>query len=378
MAGIYIHIPFCRQACHYCDFHFSTNISRKTEMVNAILDEISLQNNYLEGEIIRTIYFGGGTPSLLNSNEIEHLIKGIQSNFNISSDPEITLEANPDDLSTTKLSELNNAGINRLSIGVQSFYESHLSYLNRVHSRMEALDCIAKAQNKGFKNISIDLIYGIPHQDHSIWEKDLKTTIELEVPHISSYCLTIEEKTVFGNWLRKGIIKQVEDDYAAEQHEIMVDTFEHAGYEHYEVSNFSKPGMHSRHNSSYWKREKYLGVGPGAHSFNGRTRQYNIANNSIYLKSLKENRVPFSLEELTRVDAINEEILTRMRTKWGLGISYLKDKYNYDIMSDKKAMVDEMLGKDLIFKKDNILYLTKSGKLLADHIASELFIDDEN
>ncbi|MDF9794762.1 oxygen-independent coproporphyrinogen-3 oxidase [Catalinimonas alkaloidigena] len=374
MAGIYIHIPFCKQACHYCDFHFSTNTSRKTEMVQAIIRELQLQKDYLGGELVNTIYFGGGTPSLLSASELSQLLKSLDQLFPITDKAEITLEANPDDLNADKLKILKTAGINRLSIGIQSFHEPHLKFLNRAHNANEASNCVQFAQDVGFDNISIDLIYAIPAKDHAIWESDLAKAIALQVQHISSYCLTIEEKTVFGNWLRKGKLKEVEDNYAAEQFEMLLSTLKTNGYEQYEISNFCLPDFYSRHNSNYWRKEPYLGVGPGAHSYNGQHRQFNISNNNLYLKALTEEKIPAEQDILALHDQINEYIMTGLRTKWGCDLRKIKEEYKYDLYQENKIYLDQLLADGKILMQDQYLILTDSGKLLADRIASDLFI----
>lgn len=259
MSAIYVHIPYCKQACHYCDFHFSTNASTKTQMVEAICKEITLQSNYLEGKVLQSIYFGGGTPSLLSEQELGNILETIRLIFPIDKNPEITLEANPDDLSPIKLRELKNLGINRLSIGIQSFHEPFLAWTNRTHHAEQAENCVKLAQDIGFENITIDLMYAFPAENHAIWHSDLQKALALGVPHISAYCLTIEPKTVFGNWQRKGKIQPINEEFSAQQFEILVNTLVANGFEHYEISNFAKPPYYSRHNTNYWKKGTYLG-----------------------------------------------------------------------------------------------------------------------
>ncbi|WPP53150.1 radical SAM family heme chaperone HemW [Catalinimonas niigatensis] len=373
MAGIYIHIPFCKQACHYCDFHFSTNTERKAEMVEAIILELSIQKNYLEGKI-NTIYFGGGTPSLLSAEELSKLLDTIFKNFSVSENAEITLEANPDDLNAKKLQMLKSSGINRLSIGIQSFHEPHLKFLNRAHTASEASSCVQQAQDAGFDNISIDLIYAIPSEDHMIWEKDLEQAVSLHPQHISSYCLTIEDKTVFGNWLKKGRLKEIGENYSAEQFEMLLQTLQTYGYQQYEISNFCLPDYHSRHNSNYWCRDQYLGVGPGAHSYDGHHRQYNISNNSLYLKSMEKKQIPFEKEVLSPQDQINEYIMTGLRTQWGCDLQKIAQEYHYDLWKENKIYLEGLLRDQKVILQDQHLILTNKGKLLADRIASDLFI----
>jgi oxygen-independent coproporphyrinogen III oxidase len=374
MAGIYLHIPFCKQACYYCDFHFSTNTSIRAQMITAMADEIQLQRDYLAGERINTIYFGGGTPSILTRNEIEILLKTMYRNFQVNSDAEVTLEANPDDLSFEKLADLRALGVNRLSIGIQSFQDQVLKALNRVHDTVSARGCVNLARDAGFNNISIDLIYAIPGQSDDEWRENIRIAARLEPDHISSYSLTIEDKTVFGRWAASGKLKPVEDDLAAHQLEILVDELEQRGYYQYEVSNFSKPGFESKHNSSYWKQEKYLGVGPSAHSYNLHTRQYNISNNHLYIKSILEGKVPFELEQLSREDHVNEYLLTTLRTSWGVNLEKLRERFQYDVVTTNEAFIDELRKRNLAVIDDGFLRLTKSGKLLADKISSELFL----
>ncbi|MFP4094005.1 MAG: radical SAM family heme chaperone HemW [Cyclobacteriaceae bacterium] len=374
MAGIYLHIPFCKQACHYCDFHFSTNTSRKTEMVEAIARELKLQQAYLDAEPVNTIYFGGGTPSLLSEKELNLLLEKMHRLFPVSEGAEITLEANPDDLKADKLIMMRQAGINRLSIGIQSFHEPHLRYLNRAHNAAEAQNCVKLAQDHGFDNISIDLIYAIPAEDHGIWQNDLSIAMDLQPQHISSYCLTIEDKTAFGNWLRKGKITEVEEEYAAEQFEMLLETLQSNGFEQYEISNFCLPGHESKHNSNYWRKENYLGVGPGAHSYNGNSRQYNISNNSLYLKALAENTIPAELDVLQVHDQINEYVMTGLRTKWGINLQKISEEYGVDLYEANKHYLDRLHKEGKISMQDQQLILTKNGKLLADRIASDLFL----
>ncbi len=374
MAGLYIHIPFCKQACYYCDFHFSTNLSGKEELVKYICKELILQKDYIGKETIETIYLGGGTPSILSQKELENIFQAINDTFIIDPSAEITLEANPDDLTDDKLDIFQTCGINRLSVGVQSFHEPHLHYLNRSHTKQQAKDSIIRAQKRGFQNISVDLIYGIPHNTHSILKQDLSQLIELEPTHISAYCLTIESKTVFGNWLKKGKIFPIEDLFAAEQFDITMEKLEENRYEHYEISNFSQPGYISIHNSNYWKQKKYLGVGPSAHSYNGNTRQHNISNNTSYIHSIKKGIIPASIENLTIEEKINEYILTGLRTKWGCDLRFIKKTYHINLQSIYSSYIQQLLDdKFCILEKETII-LTKKGKYVADEIASRLFI----
>jgi oxygen-independent coproporphyrinogen III oxidase len=374
MAGIYIHIPFCKQACHYCDFHFSTNQSDSAELVAAICSEIALQKNYLQGETIDTVYFGGGTPSVLTGKQLDAILSSLHKNFSIHAGAEITLEANPDDLSLEKLQQLKSTGINRLSIGVQSFDAGILSYLNRAHTSTDATGCFQLARQAGFDNVSMDLIYAIPGLSDDKWIDTIDQMLVLAPEHISCYSLTIEGKTVFSRWLEKGKLEVVHDDVSARQLEILVQRLEDAGYLHYEVSNFSKRGYESRHNSSYWKEKNYLGLGPSAHSYNGAVRQFNISNNHLYLKAISAGLIPAEKETLSRVDHINEFLLTTLRTSWGCDTNYLKEKYDYDLMADQHEYLDGLFRNQLALQVKNTLQLTKKGRLLADKIASDLFL----
>ena len=374
MAGLYIHIPFCKQACYYCDFFFSTRQEQRTELVRAISSEIALQKNYLNGESLETIYVGGGTPSILLDEELDQILNAVHANFSIAESREITLEGNPDDLTKEKLDYLFRAGINRISVGIQTFDNAILKSLNRAHDNLMARGCIDDAKNSGFKNISIDLIYAIPGRSDEDWEKDINEAIALSPQHISSYSLTIEEKTVFGKWTKQGKMKPVDDDVAARQLALLIDILERSNYEQYEVSNFSKPGFQSRHNSNYWKNRIYLGVGPSAHSYNGESRQYNVSNNSMYLRSIQQENVPSTVEVLSREDKINEYLLTSLRTSWGADLKILREEYSWDIINKNWDYVQSLQTKGLIEIEDNILRLTRQGRFLADKIASDLFV----
>jgi len=372
---LYIHIPFCRQACHYCDFHFSTNTNNKRAIVEAIAKEIALRKNYLDSFDLETIYFGGGTPSLLDTFELEFLMDTVRTHFNVSPAAEITLEANPDDLSLEKLVQLHQAGINRLSIGIQSFYEPHLKFLNRVHDSYEAGNCVKLAQDAGITNISIDLIYAIPAPDHSILRLDMQKAFDLNVSHISAYCLTIEPQTAFGSWLKKKKMKPIDEDFAARQFEILIAGLAEKGYEQYEISNFARDTQYSKHNSSYWKQRPYLGVGPSAHSYNRLSREYNISNNAQYLTAIQQNKIPSTVEILSQADQTNEYLLTGLRTKWGCELSTLGILSDNQFEKQNREGLLEMTQKGWLIAENGTILLTQAGKLFADRIASELFID---
>ncbi|MBS1486222.1 MAG: radical SAM family heme chaperone HemW [Bacteroidetes bacterium] len=376
MAGIYIHIPFCKQACHYCDFHFSTQLSSKPKLVESICLELILQKDYLGGEKIETIYFGGGTPSLLSEAELRAIVETLSTHFTITASPEITLEANPDDLSDTTLSVLKGAGINRLSIGIQSFDNSILKFLNRAHSSSDALNSVKAARQFGFENISIDLIFAIPGQSPDQWAKNIRTAIALAPEHISCYSLTIEEKTVFGNWQKKGKLIAETEEGAAMQMEMLMDLLESAGFEQYEISNFAKPRFRSRHNSNYWHQKKYLGIGPGAHSFNLTSRQFNVRNNWAYINSMAQGIVPYERETLTRANKINEYIMTSLRMAAGCDLDFLKSTYQYNLLAESASQLNEFIQNGLLNLSNEHLFLTRKGKLIADKIAGDIFVEE--
>lgn len=374
MPGLYIHIPFCKQACHYCDFHFSTNLSRQNEMVSAICKEMAIQKDYLDNTHLDSIYFGGGTPSLLNSIQLERLLETIYKWFTPDQHCEITLEANPDDLDKNTLSTFKKMGINRLSIGIQSFDDAVLKFINRAHDSKMAHNALDAAREMGFNNISLDLMYAIPGQYDAIFENNITTALKFNPEHISAYALTIEKQTVFGNWYVKNKLTPVDDTVSASQFELLMAMLTANGYEHYEISNFSKSGIFSRHNSSYWKQEPYLGVGPGAHSYNKQSRQFNIQNNSAYLKSIDEGIVPFEREVLSLENKINEYVFTTLRTKWGCNTEKLLMEHGYNLLHEKQKHIGKLIENNLIYLDNNILTLTSRGKLLADQISLDLMV----
>ncbi len=347
----------------------------KEQTVQAIARELALRQEYLQGQTVHTIYFGGGTPSLLSQQELQLLLQTIRQLFEVSEEVEITLEANPDDLSPAKLQELRAAGINRLSIGLQSFHEPHLRLMNRAHTAAESLQSVKHAQAAGFSNITVDLIYGIPAPDHTIWQQDLATLFGLGVQHVSCYALTIEPDTALGRWSKKGKFMPSEDDFTAQQFEILLAQMRQQGFAQYEISNFCQPGYESRHNSNYWRGVHYLGVGPSAHSFNGSSRQYTVAHNKKYVDALAQGVVPFELEELTLADQANDYLLTTLRTTWGCDLVKLRDKYKYDLAATHAAYLLSLQQKGLAQIKDEVLYLTDQGKLLADQVTLDLFVE---
>lgn len=374
MSGIYLHIPFCKQACHYCDFHFSTSLKNKETLVKSILTEIDYRINYLPNKTINTIYFGGGTPSLLSEREIFLLLEKIYKLYNVSKNAEITLECNPDDLTDEKLKELKRLEINRLSIGLQSFDEEELIWMNRAHTAKQSESSVKRAQDKGFENITIDLIYGSKFSNLSNWKKTLDKAIALEVPHISSYNLTIEEKTKFGHDFKVKKEVAIDDEKSSELFIEMIERLEKNNYIHYEISNFGKEGFFSTHNSNYWKGEHYIGLGPSAHSFDGTSRQWNVSNNNIYIKHLSEkSEAYFEKEVLTETERFNEYILTSLRTIWGVDLNYLKSNFNSDFVKQFEIQIEEYVKQGTIIEKGCTYTLTEKGKLLADRIASDLF-----
>lgn len=344
-------------------------------MVDSICCELVLNKDYLREEEIETIYFGGGSPSLLSETEVGLILTTIRNNFSVISNPEITFEGNPDDLSFFYLKAIFDLGINRLSIGIQSFTGETLKYLNRVHTADQSFACLENAKKVGFDNFSIDLIYGIPKDNHTFWEKDLKEAIAINPKHISAYCLTIEEKTAFGNWLKKGKLKPLDDDFASEQFDMLVENLEKNGYEHYEISNFALPGFYSKHNSNYWKQKKYLGVGPGAHSYNGTSRRFNIENNGKYIDLISQKKSSFEEEVLTLENKINEYILTSIRTAWGCDNEYLKRNFNYDLFYNNHSVLESLIKQEFLIERSSTLFLTKKGKLMADKITEQLWVE---
>ncbi len=375
MSGIYLHIPFSKQACHYCDFHFSTSLKNKETLVKSILTEMDYRINYLPNKTINTIYFGGGTPSLLSEKEIFSLLEKIYKLYNVSNNVEITLECNPDDLTDEKLKELKRLEINRLSIGLQSFDEEELVWMNRAHTAKQSESSVKRAQDRGFENITIDLIYGSKFSNLSNWKKTLDKAIALEVPHISSYNLTIEEKTKLGHDYKVKKEVAIDDEKSSELFIEMIERLEKNNFVHYEISNFGKEGFLSLHNSSYWKGEHYIGLGPSAHSFDGKSRQWNVSNNNTYIKYLSENSESyFEKEVLTETERFNEYILTALRTIWGVDLNYLKSNFNTNFVKQFEEQIKEYIKQETIKVKDTTYTLTEKGKLLADRIASNLFV----
>ena len=368
MAGIYIHIPVCKQACHYCNFHFVTSLRHKNELVAALLKEMEFQQDYFEKETVETIYFGGGTPSLLPIEDLRLQIEKIKSLFKVNNNAEITLEANPDDIDEEKLIGWKEIGINRLSIGVQSFFEEDLRWMNRAHTAEQATGNLQLAK-KHFDNITIDLIYGMPGLTNEKWKQNVDRAIQFNIPHLSCYALTVESKTPLQKMINSGKMQDINPDKQSEQFLLLMQWLEDAGYAHYEISNFAKPGFRSRHNSSYWQGKKYLGIGPSAHSFDGNSRQWNVSNNTVYIESIKNDTLSFEKEELTAIQKTNEYIMTSLRTMEGLDLTKMEKEAGGQLIRRAKKHIDQ----GLLLQKNNFLLLTKEGKFLADGIAAYLF-----
>jgi oxygen-independent coproporphyrinogen-3 oxidase len=374
MAGIYIHIPFCKQACNYCDFHFSTSLKNKDAFLKALKKEIELQKYYLGSEEISTIYIGGGTPSLLEQTELLQIFETICKNFKINENAEITLETNPDDLTEKKIIELKDTPVNRFSIGIQSFYDEDLKLMNRAHNSTEALNAVKYAQDHGFENISVDLIYGIPGLTEHKWRNNLQIVFALDIKHISAYCLTVEPKTALAHAVKAGTIKNVDEDQSAEQFEIMLEGMSNNDFIQYEISNFCKDGFYSKHNSNYWLKEKYLGLGPSAHSYNGVSRQWNISNNGLYIQSLEKNELNFEREALSADQRHNEYILTSLRTIWGTDLEYIKEQFGTEFLKNCMKQAEKYIQSGDLVNEENKLFLTDKGKLIADRISGDLFV----
>ncbi|BDS13683.1 radical SAM family heme chaperone HemW [Aureispira anguillae] len=375
LAGIYIHIPFCKQACYYCNFHFSTSLRQKDELLLAIHKELVERKTYLKGQVIETVYFGGGTPSLLSAKEILQLWAVIEEHYQLKTNLEVTLEANPDDLTLDYLEALKETPINRFSIGIQSFFDNDLVYMNRAHNAAHAKECIQAAQAAGFDNLTIDLIYGTPTTSHQQWRENLRTAFELNIPHISCYALTVEPRTALAHFIEKGKTANTDDNHIAEQFEILLDEMETNGYEQYEISNFCLPGNYAKHNSNYWTGKHYLGVGPAAHSFDGESRQWNIAHNPKYIKALAQQESYWERELLTIQNQFNEYIMTSLRTKWGVRIDQLIEWGSTTKMwFEKKALT--YIQEGLMEKTKQAYILTAKGKIVSDAIISDLFMDE--
>ena len=373
MAGIYLHIPFCKQACNYCDFHFSTSMKMKVHFVQAIIQEIELRKDVFANEFISSVYFGGGTPSLLSEQDLDSIFEKLYKSFKIDADAEITLEVNPDDLTFEKIQQLKDSPVNRLSIGVQSFRDEDLKYMNRAHNAIEALNSIKMAQDEGFQNITIDLIYGTPGMSNEDWKYNLRKSFALNLPHISSYALTVEEKTPLYYQILKKNIDPVDEQQSADQFKILMDEMLINGYEQYEISNFCKGNFYGKHNSSYWKKDYYLGLGPSAHSYFGNSRLWNISNNIKYIKALFQSQLPLVKESLNTQEMYNEYVMTSLRTKWGCNLIEIEKDYSISFSHYFKAQIKSYEVNGYVFENKGIYTLSEKGKLIADRITSDLF-----
>lgn len=373
MAGIYLHIPFCKQACNYCDFHFSTSLKMKASFIDALLTEIALRKSVFEQQTINSIYFGGGTPSLLSEKDLNRIFETLFTSFRVSPMAEITLEANPDDLSPEKIKVLKNTPINRLSIGVQSFRDEDLRFMKRAHNAREALSSIKNSKQAGFTNLTIDLIYGTPGMDTSAWLENLNIAFALDIPHISCYALTVEPNTELHHQILHQKVSNVDEHQSAVQFELLTRQMKRNGYEQYEISNFCIPGAYSKHNSSYWKKNMYLGLGPSAHSFYDNKRLWNVSNNTTYVKSLAQNLLPLQEEVLSLEDRYNEYVMTSLRTKWGCSIAEIENNFSSELADYFRNEIELYVSSKNVLVKKEVYYLSEKGTLLADRIASDLF-----
>jgi oxygen-independent coproporphyrinogen-3 oxidase len=376
MAGIYIHIPFCKQACNYCDFHFSTSLQYVDEMTDAICAELIMKKNRITDQV-GSIYLGGGTPSLLSEKSLLKIFDTISTHYSIDSAAEITIETNPDDLDANKIAVLRQSPVNRFSIGVQSFFNEDLLWMNRAHNANEAETCIKRSQDAGFENLSIDLIYGYPLLTDEKWFSNIRKVIGLQVPHISAYSLTVEPRTALAHAIKKGSQLPVNDEQSAAQFVSLIDKLAVAGFDHYEISNFSLPGKHAVHNTNYWRGVPYLGIGPSAHGFNGHVRYLNVASNAKYISELTAGRLAETVEELSLHDRFNEYIMTSLRTMWGTDLQKVAS-YGKVFLEDTSKNIKPFIERDWLKTEGNKIILTAEGKLFADYIASELFLFNEH
>jgi oxygen-independent coproporphyrinogen-3 oxidase len=368
MGGIYIHIPFCKQACHYCNFHFSTSLKNKSRLIDALVKEISMVESSLSAKELTSIYFGGGTPSLLDEEELTMIFQALSHKYKWNDKIEITLEANPDDIDPVKLRLWKKHGINRLSIGIQSFHDTDLKWMNRAHNAEEAGRCIAMAKDYGFDNLTIDLIYGSPTTTDEMWRENIDRAIKYDIDHISSYCLTVEQGTALAHFVKKEKEKEIDQEKAIRQYDMLIDALEERGYEHYEISNFARNGMYAVHNTHYWKGTPYQGFGPSAHSYDGSHRKWNIANNMKYIRAIEQDSMLFEEEQLTAIDRYNEYVLTRLRTIWGIKIPEVDEGFRQHF----KTAIASLISQGYIFNEGDGFLLTRKGKHFADRVSVEL------
>lgn len=377
MSGIYIHVPFCKKACSYCDFHFSTSMKYVDEMTVAICKELILKKGRINDQV-GSIYFGGGTPSVLSLKHFQQIFDTITRHYTIASDAEITIEANPDDLNANKIADLRTLPVNRFSIGIQSFFDEDLRWMNRAHNANEAEDCIKRSQDAGFENLSIDLIYGYPLLTERKWLSNINRAIEFQVPHVSGYSLTVEPKTALSTAIKRGQQAPVNDEQSAAQFMTLIEKLKEGGFEHYEISNYSKPGKYAVHNTNYWRGTPYLGIGPSAHGFDGHTRYHNIANNAAYLSKLQLSELAETIEELSVYDRFNEYIMTALRTMWGISLQKILRDYGKVFLENTVRNSKTFIERQWLIKENDHLILSPEGKLFADHLASEFFLMPED
>lgn len=374
MAGIYIHIPFCRQKCYYCDFYKTVNTSLKQKFLTLLNEEAKVRKNYLENESVETIYFGGGTPSVLTPSELDDILRNIAGNYNVATDAEITFEANPDDLTPEYLHEIKDTGVNRLSIGIQAFQNEHLKKMNRRHDAVQAEAVVRNAVKTGFNNISVDLIYGLPGLTDQQWKESLDRVFQLPVHHLSAYHLTYHEGTPFFTWLKKGTLKELSENESVNQFNVLIEMAEKAGFEQYEISNFAKDELYSMHNSSYWLGKKYLGLGPSAHSYNLLSRRWNVSHVESYVRGLEAGSDYFEEEILSKKDHYNEYILTRIRTKWGVVLSDVQQNFGTELYEYMLKQIEKYKKSGLVLVSDGKLLLSKEGLFVSDEIMGDLMI----
>jgi len=374
MSGIYLHIPFCKKACHYCNFHFSTSMRYANDMITAIRQEIRLRKQDAKVPV-ETIYFGGGTPSVLSPTQLRLLLDEVNSSFSVVADPEITLEANPDDLSPEYINDLQKLGFNRLSIGVQSFLDDELTLMNRAHNGIQALSSVEHAK-KRFDNVSIDLLFGNPNTTLGDWKRNLDYALQLEVPHISSYALTLEPKTALERFVDKGVVSLLDENVVEAQFHHLVDTLTQAGYDHYELSSFAKPGYHSQNNTGYWQGKTYLGIGPSAHGFDGTQRYWNVSNNASYMQQITKGDLPQTVEKLSVVDRFNESIMIGLRASWGVSLQAMENDLGFHYRQHLEGQAKRFVDEGLLHIDNNALKTTPKGAFLADGISADLFLID--
>jgi oxygen-independent coproporphyrinogen-3 oxidase len=374
MSGIYLHIPFCKKACHYCNFHFSTSMRHADKMIDAIHAELQLRKKEAQRPV-ETIYFGGGTPSVLSKEHIVGMLDQVHQHYDVIQSPEITLEANPDDLTLEYMQALQEAGINRLSIGIQSFHDSELKLMNRAHNASQALSSVTLAK-KEFDNVSIDLLFGNPNTTLDDWKRNLDLALQLEVPHISSYALTLEPKTALERFVDKGVVSLLDENVVEAQFHHLVDTLTQAGYDHYELSSFGKPGYHSQNNTGYWQGKTYLGIGPSAHGFDGNQRYWNVSNNASYMQQIIKGELPQTIEKLSVVDIFNESIMIGLRASWGVSLQAMENKLGLRYRQHLEDQAKRFMDEGLLHIENNALKTTRKGAFLADGISAELFLID--